>query len=157
MDLLASQKCLQIKFYPGSFLTIWYFLFVSYFFRLTWDIFTSVIEVANLMEVLLSNFIRFPLYYHMKFAFLVWLQLPSVDVSFVEKKNPSFSCYIIIHSSSLKIKYNGLQALHTVGFLKVCLTLYMKIIGYIRTVLDGKKFHWKQKPSVYWVTWKSEN
>ncbi|KAL6546046.1 hypothetical protein OROGR_009920 [Orobanche gracilis] len=26
-----------------------------------------------------SRLIRFPLYYHMKFAFLVWLQLPSVD------------------------------------------------------------------------------
>lgn len=28
-----------------------------------------------------SNFVRFPLYYHMKFAFLVWLQLPTTDVS----------------------------------------------------------------------------
>ncbi|KAL6509641.1 hypothetical protein OROGR_022951 [Orobanche gracilis] len=30
-----------------------------------------------------SRLIRFPLYYHMHFAFLVWLQLPSVDVSLV--------------------------------------------------------------------------
>lgn len=27
------------------------------------------------------HFIRFPLYYHMKFAFLVWLQLPASNVS----------------------------------------------------------------------------
>lgn len=37
-------------------------------------------------EVLQSNeehiLIRFPLYYHVKFAFLVWLQLPSTNVSF---------------------------------------------------------------------------
>lgn len=87
----------------------------------------------------------------MKFAFLVWLQLPSVDVSFV-KKIVLFLITLLFIPLPLKQNTMHYKLLHTVGFLKVHLTLYMEIIGYIRTVLDGKKFCWKQKPSVYWVT-----
>lgn len=49
------------------------------------------------LKLLLSGFIRFPLYYHMKFAFLVWLQLPSVDVSL---NNFFLPCSILLVSLS---------------------------------------------------------
>ncbi|PIN01823.1 hypothetical protein CDL12_25667 [Handroanthus impetiginosus] len=51
--------------------------------------FTSEIDIGNQLrpvthfsvaELFTDKFLHwFPLYYHMKFAFLVWLQLPSVD------------------------------------------------------------------------------
>ncbi|KAG4921410.1 hypothetical protein JHK82_050381 [Glycine max] len=34
-----------------------------------------------------------PLYYHMKFAFLVWLQLPTLDVSLTKLLHLFTSCY----------------------------------------------------------------
>ncbi|CAL5333636.1 unnamed protein product [Camellia sinensis] len=44
------------------------------------EVFTDkIISWYATSENSFSGFIRFPLYYHMKFAFLVWLQLPSTD------------------------------------------------------------------------------
>ncbi|CAL5387462.1 unnamed protein product [Camellia sinensis] len=44
------------------------------------EVFTDkIISWYAISENSFSGFIRFPLYYHMKFAFLVWLQLPSTD------------------------------------------------------------------------------
>ncbi|KAB5541415.1 hypothetical protein DKX38_014389 [Salix brachista] len=49
--------------------------------------------------VSLTVALRFPLYHHMKFAFLVWLQLPSANVSFIS----SFTLWISFPSSMSNI------------------------------------------------------
>ncbi|THG02678.1 hypothetical protein TEA_012076 [Camellia sinensis var. sinensis] len=64
-------------------------------------------------KLLLYGFIRFPLYYHVKFAFLVWLQLPSVNAKFVSA-----------HQTEIQFAR----------------TLFMKIFGAVNQVV-GDFFH----------------
>ncbi|PHT30654.1 HVA22-like protein k [Capsicum baccatum] len=47
-----------------------------------WLLYWAAYGSFSVVELCTDKFLRwFPLYYHMKFAFLVWLQLPITDVS----------------------------------------------------------------------------
>ncbi|XP_048335039.2 HVA22-like protein k isoform X2 [Ziziphus jujuba] len=49
-----------------------------------WLLYWAAYGSFSLVEVFSDKFISwFPLYYHLKFAFLVWLQLPSVDAKLI--------------------------------------------------------------------------
>lgn len=68
VGLYLQLKCFACIF-QGFFM---YYIFGNFCFL--------VIEGLQSHEAFCS-FIRFPMYYYTKFAFLVWLQLPSINVS----------------------------------------------------------------------------
>jgi len=55
--------------------------------------FHVLLEVLWSNKVCLPHLFRIPFYYHIKFAFLLWLQLPTLNVSLTKLLNLFSSCY----------------------------------------------------------------
>ncbi|GMH14725.1 hypothetical protein Nepgr_016566 [Nepenthes gracilis] len=65
----------------------------------------------------LSAFSRFPLYYHFKFGFLVWLQLPTSEVRLVSS-----------HPAEIKPARTQLAKIMGSGELEACLLCCLIVI-----------------------------